>query len=102
MASIDPDIIDRVRLDFPPEQAPEVIQRLDALGGSQRVLRCIVFAARGHQWYFDFLCRLAACDYRDVILAAEYTRFGDRLYDFSQPLPQSMIAQPNRSVEDRP
>jgi hypothetical protein len=85
------DIIEQVRVDFLAEDVPRVLERLEALSEGDRILRCIVFAARGHPWYFDFLCRLSKVDYRDVILAAEYERLGDRLYDFSKPIPEARI-----------
>ncbi len=88
---IDPDIVERVKADFPVADVPSVLARLESASSSQRVLRCIVFAARGHPWYFDFLCRLANTDYRDVIMAAEYERLGERLYDFTKPIPEARI-----------
>jgi hypothetical protein len=85
------DIVEQVRRDF---DASEVDARLDQLAratSTERVRRCIAFAARGHAWYFDYLCKLASIDFRDVIKAAEYTREDDRLYDFSRPISEARI-----------
>jgi hypothetical protein len=86
------DILEQVKSDFPASDIPSVITRLESASSNERVRRCIVFAARGHPWYFDFLCRLAKIDSRDVILAAEYERLGDRLYDFTKSIPEARIA----------
>ncbi|SFJ46176.1 hypothetical protein [Planctomicrobium piriforme] len=88
---LSPDILEQLKTDFPPEQVPEVILQLRNELISERVQRCIVFAARGHRWYLDFLCKQAAVDYRDVIMAAEYERFGTRLYDFNRPIGQAKL-----------
>ena len=89
---IDPDIIDRVKLDFPAAEVPFVLTQLEFVSESQRILRCIVFAARGNSAGFDQLCRLAKVDYRDVIMAAEYDRHDNRLHDFTKPIPEARIA----------
>jgi hypothetical protein len=86
------DIIEQIRRDFSSEEVAHVLDRLESATTSPRILRCIVFAARGHPWYFDFLCRQAKTDYRDVIKAAEYEPLGERLYDFNQPIPEARIA----------
>lgn len=91
---IDPDIVSQVRSDFPPDEVSARLDQLAAASMCQRVLRCIVFAARGHPWYFDSLCKLARIDYRDVIVAAEYERLGARLYDFSKPFDRARIEAP--------
>ena len=88
---IAPDIVERVKADFPATDVPSVLARLESASGNERVLRCIVFAARGHPWYFDFLCRMAKVDYRDVIMAAEYERLGEQLYDFNKPIPEARL-----------
>jgi len=49
------DILEQVKADFPAADIPSVLTRLESASRSERVLRCIVFAARGHPWYFDFL-----------------------------------------------
>ena len=92
---LEPDIVECVRADFPPEAVINVLSQLEAASSSPRLQRCIVFAARGHPWYFEYLCRLAKIDYRDVIMAAEYDRLNARLYDFSRPIPQARIDDPH-------
>ena|SRR5688500_14553138 len=89
--NIEADIVKQVQSDFPPEAVPTVLAQLETASSTPRIQRCIVFAARGHPWYFDFLCRLSKIDYRDVIMAAEYERLGDRLYDFTKPIPEARI-----------
>ena len=91
---LDPDILARVPHDFPPGDVTGRLAQLAEASTCQRILRCIVFAARGHPWYFDYLCKLAMIDYRDVIMAAEYEREGARLYDFNKPLDQAQISNP--------
>jgi hypothetical protein len=85
------DIVEQVKADFPAADVPSVLARLESASRIERVLRCIVFAARGHPWYFDFLCRLAKIEERDVIRAAEYEPLGDRLYDFTMPIPEARL-----------
>lgn len=85
------DIVEKVKLDFPAEAVADVLKELAKASQCQRVRRCIVFAARGHAWYFRCLCQL---DYRDAISAAEYSRYSDRLYDLSKPIDQAKIDDP--------
>ncbi len=89
-----PDIVEQARLDFPPEKVGEVLEHLAAAANSERIQRCIVFAARGHSWRFEFLCKLAKEDFRDVIMNAEYDRHDNRLYDFNKPIPEARIENP--------
>lgn len=70
--SMEADIVARVREDFSPAEAPDILAQLAAVSSVPRIQRCILFAARGHPWYFACLCRLARSDFRDVIMAAEY------------------------------
>lgn len=91
---IQPDIVDRVRADFAPEVVADILTQLEAASSTPRIQRCIVFASRGHPWYFSYLCHLTKIDYRDVIMAAEYDRLDIRLYDFNQPLSQARIDEP--------
>jgi hypothetical protein len=92
--SIEPDIVESVRADFSAEVVPDVLGRLEAASNMPRIQRCIVFAARGHPWYLEYLCQLAKIDYRDVIMAAEYDRLNIRLYDFTMPIPHARIEDP--------
>ena len=54
-SAIERDIVERVTIDFPPEVVSEVLEKLAVASNCPRVQRCIVFAARGHSWYFDML-----------------------------------------------
>jgi hypothetical protein len=94
IVEIAPDIVAQVRIDFPPEKVSEVLGQLQAATSTDRIRRCIVFAARGHPWRFQFLCKLAKSDFRDVIMDAEYDRFDAHLYDFTKPIPDARIDQP--------
>gem|GEM_PF-5974326 len=73
------DILAQLATDFPPSELQARCQQLATAFGDDRTRRCLVWAARGHGWYFDFLCRL---DYRDVISAAEMAPLGGRLLRF--------------------
>jgi hypothetical protein len=91
---IDPDIIARLQADFLPDEADARLTQLSEASESQRVLRCIVFAAQGRVGHFDYLCKLAKIDWRDVIMAAEYDRENTRLYDFTRPIDRARINDP--------
>jgi hypothetical protein len=100
--NIEPDIVERVRADFPPEAVADVLNKLEAASSSPRIQRCIVFAGRGHPWYFAYLCRHTKTDFRDVIKAAEYVLSDVRLYDFTQPFHSARIDDPYaRTPSDR-
>ena len=88
---IAPDITCRLELDFPLETFARLEQLRELSPISERVLRCIVFAARGHPQYFDYLCQLAKSDFRDVIVAAEYAPNGSQLYNFNKPISLARI-----------
>ncbi|MEZ6038532.1 MAG: hypothetical protein R3F29_13710 [Planctomycetota bacterium] len=88
------DILDAVRHDFGPGDADAVLSLVAGATESTRVQRCIVFAARGHRDHLENLCRLAQIDYRDVIMAAEYSRLDQRLYDFNRPIPEAALPLP--------
>ena len=84
------DVVNRVRHDFPAGSGP-LLQRLldlhreDGRLFSDRVLRCIVFAAHGDRDRLEALIELAREDYRDVIVAAEYDLQLNKVRDFEQP-----------------
>jgi hypothetical protein len=87
---VEPDILDQLTRDFPSTAVPGLLVKLRETTKSPRLQRCIVFAAHGHPWLFDYLCRLTKVDHRDVIMTAEYWR-GDSqlgLYDFNKPIPR--------------
>ncbi|MFO1438383.1 MAG: hypothetical protein U1F81_08675 [Verrucomicrobiaceae bacterium] len=92
---IAPDIVAQANTDFPPEKVGELLKQLLAASGSERIQRCIVFAARGHPWRFQFLCKLAKEDFRDGIMNAEYDRHDTRLYDFTKPIFEAQIEDPH-------
>ena len=85
-----PDIAGRIESDFGPAaaEAAEILATFLAHGDeavSDRLVRCIVYLARGN---LETLCEtidLAEKDYRDVIWAAEYDGTQVRRQDFSQP-----------------
>lgn len=88
------DILTQLQTDFCEAEWVRRIAQLSQASQSDRVQRCIVWASRGHRWYFDFLCQLAEEDYRDVILSAEYDRLDARLYDFARPIPEARLDDP--------
>ncbi|SRR6266511_253421 len=92
--SIEADIVEQVQADFPSETVSSVLAQLEAASSTPRIQRCIVFAARGHPWYFAYLCRHTKTDYRDVIMAAEYVLSDLRLYDFTRPFHSARIDDP--------
>ena len=94
VVSIEPDFLERVRADFPPEVVSDALSRLEAASSTPRIQRCIVFAARGHPWYFAYLCRHTKTDYRDIIIAAEYVLSNVRLYDFTRPFQSARSDDP--------
>jgi hypothetical protein len=92
--SIEADIVEQVQVDFPPETVSSVLAQLETASSTPRIQRCIVFASRGHPWYFAYLCRHTKTDYRDVIMAAEYVLSDLRLYDFTRPFHCARIDDP--------
>ena len=89
--TIEADIVECIQRDFPEDSVQDILTKILAASSSQRIQRCIAFAARGHRSHLDYLCQLARIDYRDVIMAAEYDRFDTQLYDFNQPIPNARI-----------
>lgn len=73
MNALESDIADRVRADFPGEEAREAINLLEEAGVSQgRIARCIVVASEGSIESLRQYIEMAERDPRDVIVAAEY------------------------------
>jgi len=95
------DIVDQLRHDFPPQEFEARLSQLTQASDSPRIQRCIVFASRGHPGHFDYLCKLANVDFRDVIMAAEYDRLNARLYDFNKPIPEARIEDPYAGYESQ-
>jgi hypothetical protein len=71
------DIVIRVQRDFSSKESLPILQLLSEFQKenpdlSARVLRCIVFLARGSFENFASAVALARLDWRDLIVAAEY------------------------------
>ena len=90
--SIPQDIISRVRQDF-PQDSGTILSRLLALqreGGdfaSERLLRCLIYAARCDVSRIEPLIELGRQDYRDLIVAAECNEQWEHVRDMNQPFP---------------
>jgi hypothetical protein len=70
------DIAARIRVEF-GARAAEVLEYLEAepaLDTSSRVLRCVVFLAKGSFDELRIMVGAARADFRDVIFWAEYER----------------------------
>jgi len=89
-----PDIEARIDADF------VMAQRMDALGilrqlesdlgkETSRILRCVVFLARGDLERLAHFANQARADYRDVIYWAEYDERDRHLRDFNSPFAAS-------------
>jgi hypothetical protein len=98
---VEPDIIEQLRADFPAAEVESRLQQLTQASGDARIQRCIVFASHGHPWYFDYLCKIAEVDFRDVIMAGEYDRLDARLYDFNRPISEARIDNPYAGSPDK-
>jgi len=75
--AIPEDIIAKVRKDFPEDDGLMVLQLLSEFQKnnpdlSERILRCIVFLAKGSFEEFARAVELARVDWRDLIVQAEY------------------------------
>jgi hypothetical protein len=85
------DIIEKIRSDFPQAQAEEVLSWIDAESKKKghepnpRIIRCILYLAKGSIDVFQKMKHVAEADYRDVIMAAEYDSFHIQLRDFNRP-----------------
>jgi len=91
------DIITKVRQDFSEDDAIAIIQLLSELQNENprifcdRILRCIVFSAKGRFDEFACAVALARIDWRDVIVNAEYDRDREtRRRDFELPFTQNV------------
>jgi hypothetical protein len=91
------DIVTKVRQDFSEDDAIAILQLLSELQTenprifSDRILRCIVFSARGRFDEFACAVALARLDWRDVIVNAEYDRDREtRRRDFGLPFTQDV------------
>jgi hypothetical protein len=81
-----PDILRRIDRDF-PEQKEAVTTLLESYNGREphRVIRSILFLAKGNEELLLHNLQAAIGDYRDVLYWAEYDRNDNRLRDFNQP-----------------
>jgi len=88
------DIIERLEWDFDdPEEAALATSVLKDFAeenqelSNERILRCIVFVARGDLNRLGEAIDLAKIDYRDLIVWAEYDEKRERVRDLSVPFP---------------
>jgi hypothetical protein len=86
------DILGKINRDFetPDEAALALSVLADFVHQNQelsndRILRCIVFVAKGDLDMLDKAIDLAKTDYRDLILWAEYDENNERVRDLSTP-----------------
>jgi hypothetical protein len=86
------DILGKVNRDFgTPDEAALALSVLADFAeqnqelSSDRILRCIVFVARGDLDVLDKAIDLAKTDYRDLIFWAEYDGKDERIRDLSTP-----------------
>jgi len=88
--SLPQDITRRVERDFPQESGA-VLSRLLQLRRdsetyfSDRLLRCLVYAAHGDTSRIEPLIELGHQDYRDLIVAAECNKEWEHIRDMNQP-----------------
>jgi hypothetical protein len=89
--SVAPDVEERVKLGYPPESVLEVMQSLAKYQGPERnrVIRCIIHLSGGDPQRISHFAGVAAEDYRDVILWAEYDAKDRQVHDFSKPFVQT-------------
>ena len=89
------DILEKVNRDFEiPDEAAlalsvlaDFVEKNEELSGD-RILRCIVFVARGDLDVLEKAIDLAKADYRDLIVWAEYDGQDERVRDLSTPFSQ--------------
>ena len=61
---------------------------------SPRLLRCVVVSSQGVLRRLDENIQLLRIDWRDVIMAAEYTLSDERVYDFNRIIDEAAILTP--------
>ena len=91
---MEPDIEARVAKDFTLRDHDDATAILDApdrelRGDKARILRCVVFLARGNMEKLVHNADRALSDFRDVILWAEYDEQNRQVRDFNQPMTSS-------------
>ena len=89
---IPPDIRRRIARDFSPSDASVMLADLTARCAadpqlfSDRIVRCVVYVAKGALETAERAISLALVDWRDLIVWAEYdNKFEDRLRDLNNP-----------------
>ncbi|HWL07978.1 MAG TPA: thioredoxin family protein, partial [Planctomicrobium sp.] len=102
--SLPVDVLERVDRDFgnAADAVSDLLLACRRIGSpdyiGDRLLLCLVFAARGDESRIRQLMELARQDFRDVVMAAEYDELGlRRLRDFNQPFGSADILEPERS-----
>jgi hypothetical protein len=84
------DITSRVEREFPQESGTVLsllleLRRDSATFSSDRLLRCLVYAAHGDSSRLEPLIERAHQDYRDLIVAAECNQEWEHIRDMNQP-----------------
>ena len=86
------DILARIRADFPQGEMLNAIEQLEQLQREdgrtfdERILRCVLYVAKGRISVVHDAMELARTDYRDLIVWAEYDgQFETRRRDLSLP-----------------
>ena len=101
------DVVERLSSDY-GERADTVTAQLLAcrrLGSTDyfgdRLVRCVVFVARGDEWRVPDLIELGRQEYRDLILAAEYDPLCvRRLRNFNHPFgAEGQDAEPGAAAD---
>ena len=93
------DIAARISVEFGAHaaEALEYLEAEPALDTSSRVLRCVVFLAKGNIEELQAMVRAARADFRDVIFWAEYERHASqrpiRVRDLNEPFPMNPKAK---------
>ena len=77
--------------DYPSESLSAVLGSLAKYQDSERnrVIRCIIHLSGGDPQRISYFVGVAALDYRDVILWAEYDEKDRQVRDFSKPFVQT-------------
>ena len=78
---LEPDILERVTMDFAPADRLFVIEQLSAAERNGHISRCILTAARGSVQRITELIRSAELDTRNAIVAGEFEDFPVRKRD---------------------
>lgn len=83
------DILQKIEKDF-AEHHQFAIKQIEVFDAkhkgllTDRILRAVVFLAKGNSEKLMQVLALAETDYRDVLWQAEYDRNEQRIYDFNQ------------------